>query len=242
MTSSGIPVPAALVLAARDLARPAILWHAIWPAIVSLAAWAGIAAAVWRPLGDRLLAAMPGWSWLDWAGPWLVNGALVVALAPLVYFTAVLLVATVSLPRMMALVALGQYPDVTRQSTAAAAFWGSLANTLAAGAIFVAGWLLTLPLLLIPGVLLVLPPFWGAWVNQRTFRFDAVAEHATPAERRRLVARDRSRYWLAGLACALAAHIPILNLLVPAYTALVFVHLGLGGLRALRREEGVPVS
>ncbi|MBL8485732.1 MAG: EI24 domain-containing protein [Rhodocyclaceae bacterium] len=241
MTSSGIPVPAALVLAARDLSRPAILWHAIWPAIVALAVWAGIAAAVWRPLGDRLLAVLPGWSWLDWAGPWLVNAGLVFAFAPLVYVTAVLLVATVSLPRMMNLVAIGQYPDVSRQSSAAAALWGSLANTLAAGAIFVAGWLVTLPLLLVPGALLVLPPFWAAWFNQRTFRFDAVAEHATAGERRRLVARDRSRYWLAGIACALAAHVPILNLLVPAYTALVFVHLGLGGLRALRREEGIAL-
>ena len=120
-------------------------------------------------------------------------------------------------------------------------FWGSLGNTLGVGAIFVLGCLVTLPLLLIPGVLLVLPLVWASWLNQRTFRFDALAEHATRAEMRRLVAENRSSFYFAGVGTAAAAHLPLVNLLVPAFTALVFVHLGLRTLRRQRHEGGVEL-
>ena len=40
---------------------------------------------------------------------------------------------------------------------------------------------------------------------------------------------------------AAAAHLPLVNLLVPAFTALVFVHLGLAGLRRLRLEQGIQL-
>jgi uncharacterized protein involved in cysteine biosynthesis len=96
-----------------------------------------------------------------------------------------------------------------------------------------------LPLLLIPGALLVLPLLWGTWLNQRTFRFDALAEHATRAEMQRLIAENRSRFYLAGLGTAAAAQLPLLNLLAPAFAALVFVHLGLAALRRQRQQGGV---
>ena len=44
---------------------------------------------------------------------------------------------------------------------------------------------------------------------------------------------------MAGLATAAAAYVPLLNLLAPAFAALVFVHLGLAALRRRRQEGGV---
>ena len=114
-------------------------------------------------------------------------------------------------------------------------------HTLAAGAIFFVGSLAMLPLLLIPGMLLVLPLVWAAWLNQRTFRFDALAEHATAAELKRVVGDNRRALWLAGLVTAGAAHLPLVNLLAPAFTALVFVHLGLAALRRLGQQEGIEL-
>jgi uncharacterized protein involved in cysteine biosynthesis len=164
---------------------------------------------------------------------------LLAALAALVYLTAILLVAVFALPRLVDLVAARDYPDLGRHGENV--FWGSLANTLAVGAIFVVGSLGTLPLLLIPGVLLVLPLFWSSWLNQRTFRFDALAEHATRSEMRRLVAENRRRFYIAGLGTAALAYVPLVNLLVPAFTALVFVHLGLAALRRQRQEGGIEL-
>lgn len=230
----------ACILASRDLLRPGMLRQALWPPLASLIVWALVARAVWAPARERLQAALPDWSWLTtgWLADWLANIVLLMAFAPLAYFTTLVLLAAFALPRMMNIVADSDYPDLLRQGRGA--LWGSIANTLIAGLIFVVGWLLTLPFILIPGVLLVMPFLWLAWINQRTFRFDALAEHATPAERAAVVREGRGPLYLAGGLSALAAHIPILNFLAPAWTALLFVHVCLMRLR-LQRQEGTVV-
>jgi hypothetical protein len=230
-----------LLRAGRDLLRSDILFHALWPPVLAFLLWSVVAWFAWQPTAAWIAAELPDWSWLNWLGPSLSHAVVFMIFAPLVYFTALLLVAVFALPRMMTLIAARDYPDVSRQGSVTAAFWGSIANTVAAGAIFVAGWLVTLPLLLIPGAILVLPLFWAAWLNQRAFRFDALAEHALPEERAALVRRERGSLYLGGLVGALVAHVPVLNLLALAYTAVLFVHLCLGALRTLRAERGVSV-
>jgi uncharacterized protein involved in cysteine biosynthesis len=226
--------------ATRDLGRRGILWQALWPPLLAFALWSGVAVWAWQPASAWIVAELPDWSWLAWAGAWIAHIALFLVFAPLIYGTTLLLLATFALPRMMLIVAAHDYADVVRQGPGGSgAVWASLGNTLAAGLVFVLGWLLTLPLLLIPGALLVLPLAWTAWLNQRSFRFDALVEHATPAERRRIVAEHRGELTMAGIATAAAMHVPFVNLLVPAWTGLVFVHLCLGRLRDLRRTEGM---
>lgn len=227
--------------AARDLARPAILFEALWPPLIAFLVWSAIAWFVWQPATQWIAAELPDWQWLAWLGPWLAHAAVFMIFAPLVYFTALFLTGVVALPRMMATIAARDFPDVSRQGTASAAFWGSVANTLVAGMIYVVGWLVTLPLLLIPGMVLVLPLFWSAWLNQRAFRFDALAEHARVDERQKIVSRMRPSLYLAGLIGALVAHIPVLNLFALAFTALLFVRLCLGALRNLREREGITL-
>lgn len=229
----------ACFLASRDLLRPGMLFQALWPPIVSLFVWALVARAVWTPARERLQAAFPDWSWLTqgWLADWLANIVLLMGFAPLVYFTTLMLLAAFALPRMMNIVADSDYPDIVRQGRGA--LWGSIMNTLVAGSLFVVGWLLTLPFILIPGVLLIMPFLWLAWINQRTFRFDALAEHATPPERARIVREARTPLYMAGGVSALLAHVPIVNFLAPAWTALLFVHLCLMRLRLERREGTV---
>lgn len=232
---------AVILRAARDLFRLDILLQALWPPTVAFLLWSVIAWFAWQPAAAWVVANLPDWSWLNWLGPWLAHVVVFFVFAPLVYLTALLLVAVFALPRMMTIIAFRDYPDVSRQGSVAVALWGSLANTLAAGVIFVIGWLVTLPLLLVPGGLLVLPLFWAAWLNQRAFRFDALAEHALPDERAAIVKRERAGLYLGGLVGALLAYVPVLNLLALPYTAILFVHLCLGALRDLRKEKGIKV-
>ena len=236
-----IEVLAAFSKSLRDLSRADVLWQALWPPLLALVFWTAVAVAVWAH-GVALMANIVPelrWSGWEWVAHWAAVILLLAAFAALIYFTAIFLVAVFALPRLVNLIAASHYPDLGRHGENV--FWGSLGNTLGAGAIFVAGSLAMLPLLLIPGVLLVLPLLWASWLNQRTFRFDALAEHATRAEMRRLVAENRSRFYFAGVGTAAAAHLPLVNLLVPAFTALVFVHLGLAALRRQRRQEGVEL-
>lgn len=230
-----------ILRAGRDLLRPAILLQALWPPLVAFLVWSIVAWFGWQPLAEAVAAHFPAWSWLNWLGPWLAHVVVFFVFAPLVYFTVLLLVAVFALPRMMAIIAARDYPDVSRQGSAGAMLWGSLANTLVAGCLFVAGWLATLPLLLIPGGVLVLPLFWATWLNQRAFRFDALAEHASPRERAEVVRREKASLTLGGLVGALFATVPVLHLLALPYTAILFVHLCLDALRTLRREKGVTL-
>lgn len=234
-------VLAAFTRSLRDLTRPEVLWQALWPPLLALVLWIAVGVAVWThgvALMQRIVPGLP-WTGWEWVAQWAAIFLLLAAFAALVYFTAIVLVAVFALPRLVSLVAARDYPELGRHGENV--FWGSLGNTLGAGAIFVIGFLLMLPLLLVPGALLVLPLLWGAWLNQRTFRFDALAEHATRAEMQRLLRANRSRFYTAGLGTAAAAHIPLLNLLAPALTALVFVHLGLAALRRQRQEGGVEL-
>lgn len=230
-----------LVRAARDLGRPAILFQVVWPPLAAFALWSVVAWFAWLPAADWIVTQLPDWSWLDWFGPWLAHVVVFLVFAPLIYVTALLFIAAFALPRMMAIVAARDYPDVSRQGSPQAALWGSLWNTLAAGAIFLIGWLVSLPLLLIPGALFVLPLLWSAWLNQRAFRFDALAEHALPLEREAIFQRERGNLFAAGLVSALAGYVPVFHLLAPGFAALLFVHLCLAALRELRNEKGITL-
>ncbi|MFZ5498458.1 MAG: EI24 domain-containing protein [Pseudomonadota bacterium] len=227
--------------AGRDLARPELLFQALWPPLAAFLLWSVIAWFAWMPLAQTIVTELPDWQWLNWLGPWLAHVAVFFVFAPLIYFTTLMFVAMFALPRMMAIIAARDYPDLSRQGSAAAAFWGSLGNTFVAGLIFVMGWLVTLPLLFVPGGLFVLPLFWSAWLNQRAFRFDALAEHARPKERAAIVRRERPTLYLGGFTGALLAYVPVANFFALPYTAILFVHLCLTALRELRQENGIPL-
>ncbi|NJD35343.1 MAG: hypothetical protein FIA96_11020 [Betaproteobacteria bacterium] len=236
-----LEIVAAFNKSLRDLTRAEILWHSLWPPLAALLLWLVVGVAVWNhgvALMERVLPQLP-WSGWEWVAQWAAVFLLLAVIASLMYITAILLVAVFALPRLINLVAAHDYPDLGRHGENV--FWGSLGNTLSAGAIFIVGSLAMLPLLLIPGALLVLPLLLGGWLNQRTFRFDALAEHATRAELGDLIADNRSCFYIAGLGTAAVAHVPVLNLLAPAFAALVFVHLGLRALRRKRNEGGVEL-
>jgi uncharacterized protein involved in cysteine biosynthesis len=225
--------------ATRDLVKPGILWHAIWPVPASIALWWLIGSAVWTPLTAWLAALVPHWSWVSPdVYDWLAGAVLLAAFVVLAYLSVLLLLAAIALPRMMAIVAARDYADLARNGgSAVGVIAGSIVNTLKIAAIFIGGGLLSLPLLFIPGAFIALPLAWLAWINQRSFRFDALADHATPAERNTLVRNNRPLLYFAGALSALVTSIPLVNLLAPAWTALLFIHLCLA---RLQQQRGQP--
>jgi uncharacterized protein involved in cysteine biosynthesis len=232
---------AAFSRAARDMTRAGVLWHALWPMLIAALLWAVVGVVVWADgiaAMDRLLPNLP-WSGWEIFTRWAAVFLLLAGFATLTYVTALMLVAVVALPLLINRIAARDYPELVRHGENV--FLGSLGNTLAAGLVFIIGGLASLPLLLIPGVILVLPLAWAAWLNQRTFRFDALAEHATRDELKQLVHEQRGHFLGAGIGTALVAHIPLLQLLAPTFTAVVFVHLGLGALRRLRSQQGIQL-
>ena len=106
---------------------------------------------------------------------------------------------------------------------------------------FAAGWLLTLPLWLVPPMALILPVFWWAFAFSRMMRVDAIVEHASPAERRLLIQRHNGGFWVIGLICSLLNLLPPAWIILPVFSALVNAHYGLEALKRLREERVIDV-
>ena len=111
---------------------------------------------------------------------------------------------------------------------------GNVLNTLVAVGGFIAIWVVTLPLWLV-GVGIVIPFIAAAYLNQRMFRYDALAEHASPEELQTLFSKYQSSWWGLGLITGLLQIVPLLNLFAPVLTALAFIHFGLERLSRLRQ-------
>ena len=139
----------------------------------------------------------------------------------------------VIMPLMLKHLSATEYRDVAamgRDSFVAAAM-----NSVLASLIFVVGWVVTIPLWLIPGFSLLIPLLLMGWLNRRTFAYDALSMHATEGEWQDIRQRQKAPLFMLGLTMALLAHVPVIGLLVPALAALSFVHYGL---EALRRSRG----
>jgi hypothetical protein len=228
----------ALMRSLGSLRSPVVWVYLLAPAAVSFFLWMGL--AIWGvgAIVDWLLANPPmtllaswGLIWLAHVLAWMGGWMAVFAAA---YLTTALLAAILVLPLMLRHLARGEYADVAPMGTDSVT--ASTVNSLWAAVLFIAAWLLTLPLWLIPGLALLVPLLLMAWFNRRTFAYDALAQHATAAEWARLRQSEGRALFLLGLVMAVLAHVPFLGLLVPALAALSYVHLGLEGLRRLRGE------
>ena len=94
----------------------------------------------------------------------------------------------------------------------------------------------SIPLWLFPPLWPIIPLVILGWVNQRLLRYDALAEHADPAEMRRLFSEHRGALYLMGFLLALIAYVPLLGFFAPVVFGLAFIHHLLGALAAYRAD------
>lgn len=210
------------------------------PAVVSLVLWIvlalrGLSVMVEWLLGHQPMTLLIGWG-IAWLATLLAYMGAWMAIFACAYLTASLLAAIVIMPLLLKHLAETDYRDVAPMGKDS--FVAAAVNSVGASILFVIGWLLTLPLWIIPGLSLVLPLLLMAWYNRRTFAYDALSMHATADEWEQLRPQTKGPMFMLGLTMALLAHVPLLGLLVPALAALSFIHYGL---EALRRSRGGAV-
>lgn len=231
-----IDILTALARGLRNLQEGGIWLRLVGPAVAALLVWGGLAFFALDRIVAELLQLPPlswvtGWGalWLAkvlaWVGGWM-------AIFALAYLTAMLLAAIFIVPLLVDEIGARQYPDVARMGEDS--LLASTTNSVLAALGFLIGWLGTMPLWLIPGAALVLPIYWLAWLNRRTFAYDALAVHATKGEWKTLFERHRGPLLMLGVILGLLGHVPFIGLLVPSFAALTYVHYGL---EALRRER-----
>jgi CysZ protein len=234
----------ALGRALASLARPKMLALSLWPMVLALLFWGGLAAFFWSDWVAYATAALtetPVEDWLTrWEMQWLA-GYLAVALILLILFplaltTALVIAAVFMMPVVVGFVAGRHYPALERRK--GGTFLGSLGNALMSVAVFIVLWLLTLPFYLFGPLAVVVPVALSAYLNQRLFRYDALAEHASPEEMTAVIERSSGRLYLLGGVVGLTHFVPLLNLFAPIYTGLAFAHFCLEELARIRRQRG----
>lgn len=232
----------ALARALRDLFSLRVLWVVVWPMLAAALLWLALGITFWGTFSGWIaqgLDAIGIQAWLAELEPvWIAHGIqLIVHLilfVPLVLLTALVVTALFAMPALVRMVAERDYPRLERRK--GGGLVGSVWNAVVGLVLFVGLWIVTLPLWLI-GVGVIVPFVAAAYLNQRLFRYDAVAEHANADEMGALFRRERAGWWGLGLLTGLVQFVPLLNLFAAVLAALAFIHFGLARLDAQRGAQ-----
>ena len=233
----------ALIKAFASLLHPRMLLLMLWPVLIALALWLGLAFAFWSQAAAWLQlqfdqSAAIGWAISVWplalVATYLSWILLALLFIPLVLITAVLIIGLFAMPAMVSLVAERAYPGLSRRQ--GGTFAGSLWNGVMALVWLALLVLLSLPLWFFPLFWPVLPIVLFGYLNQRVFRYDALYEHASDWEMETLIRRHRRELFLLGVVVALFGLIPLLGFLAPVYGGLAFIHYCRARLAQLREE------
>ena len=208
-------------------------------------------------------------SWLQWLWGWMgastasasvVAAAVMVVLmvSPVMVMLALAVVSVVMTPKMVELVAVRRFEHLQRKH--GAGWVSSVLWALGATVVALVALLLSMPLWLLPPLVLVLPPLIWGWLTYRLMTFDALAEHASKAERQAILQTHRYRLILMGVVCGYIGAAPSMVwasgvvfaaafwLLIPlavwiyalvlAFSSLWFAHYALAALYSLRAVQG----
>lgn len=259
--------------AAAYCLHPRVIWLSLLPLLLT-----GLLAGLlgWFFWEDALLAVrarLDGWSLTASALAWLeavgaadlrnvIAPLIVVVLAvPLLVIFSLLVVALMMMPRLVDLVAQRRFALLERRHGEPA--WRAVLWSLGATLTALLALVVSMPLWLVPPLVLLLPPLIWGWLSYRVMSFDALAEHASRDERLQLMREHRLPLMGIGvvtgylgaapalvwaLSAALLVFAPLLIVvsvwlytLVFAFSALWFSHYCLAALEALR-ERGLPAA
>jgi hypothetical protein len=231
-----------LFYGAANVLHPRMLWLMLWPMLVAVGFWGIVGLFLWTHLALRIslwlqqgLDYALAWAHVDFGSAALVaaNVLLFLGFVPLVYLTALFILSVFGMQQMVNYVA-RSFPELERRKG------GSMAGSVWNGFVALFGLLvfgaLSLPLWFFPPLWPLIPLVIRAWVNQRLLRYDALAEHADPAEMRHAFRENRGALYLMGFLLALIAYVPILGFFAPVVFGLAFIHYLLGALAAYRAD------
>ncbi len=255
--------------AAAYCLHPRVILLSLLPLVLMAGLALGLGYFFWETAIDAVRASFDAWAilrtmigWLEGVG--LANLKTVLAPLVVVFLTtpvivvlSLLLVAASMTPAMLTLVANRRFPLLERRhggsffGSAFGALWATLAALLAL--------LVSIPLWFVPPLVLIVPPLVWGWLTYRVMTYDVLAEHASPDERRALVARHRasllgmgvltgylgaapSLVWASGAIAIVFAPVLVpvaiwIYTLVFAFSALWYAHFALAALQALRRAH-----
>nr|WP_316639933.1 EI24 domain-containing protein [uncultured Roseateles sp.] len=251
--------------------HPKVILLSLLPLLIAAGLSGGLAYFYWEAAVDGLRTTLDSWLIIDSLLRWLgsIGGEgfrsvlvpiIIIALAvPVIVVVSLVLVALLMTPALVTLVASRRFPQLERRK--GAAFWQSVLWSLGCTAAALIALVLSVPLWLIPPLVMILPPLIWGWLSFRVFAFDVLAEHASATERRQLMREHRAPMLLMGVICGYLGAAPSLvwafgviavvlwpllvvvtvwiYTLVFAFASLWFAHYALAALERLRQLESV---
>ena len=255
--------------AAMYCLHPRVIALSVLPLVIMAAISLGLGYFYWEAAIAMVRSNLESFAMLDTMVRWLEGlglSNLRVVLAPvLLLFLAIPVIVIVSLlfvaifmtPAMVALVGERRFPALERKkggSLLASVVWSLGSTVLAAIAL-----VLSIPLWLVPPLILILPPLIWGWLTYRVMAYDALSDHASSEERRLIFKEHRgsllgigivsgylgaapSVIWASGaMFVALApVLVPVaiwMYTLVFAFSSLWFSHYTLHALEQLRKKN-----
>ena len=184
--------------------------------------------------------------------------ALLLALAiPVIVIASLLFVAVFMTPAMVSLVAERRFPSLERKK--GGSMWTSIFWSLGSTVVAAIALLISIPLWLIPPLILILPPLIWGWLTYRVMSYDALVDHASADERKQIFKDNRmsllaigvlsgylgaapSLIWASGAMFVAMAPILVplaiwIYTLVFAFSSLWFSHFTLTALEQLRKQK-----
>lgn len=249
--------------------HPRVIALSVLPVVIMGVASLGLGYFFWDSALGVVRRSLEGYALLASMIRWLGSfglGQLDLVLAPmLLLFLAIPVIVVLSLlcvalfmtPAMVTMVASRRFAQLERKK--GGSFLSGLAWSLGATVLAVVALVVTLPLWLIPPLMLILPPLIWGWLTYRVLSYDALAEHASREERRQILCENRwhllgmgvvsgylgaapSLLWASG-----AMFVVMIPVLVPvmiwiytllfAFSSLWFVHYTLAALEQLRKQK-----
>ncbi|PTT88207.1 hypothetical protein DBR42_10230, partial [Pelomonas sp. HMWF004] len=261
--------------AAAYCLHPRVIALSLLPLLIAGGLVFGFMLVFWEDAIATVRATLENWrlvesllQWLDTMGMQSFRSVLAIlvvlaGLLPVVILLSLLLVALLMTPAIVSLVAERRFPLLEKKQ--GGTLLQSVAASLGATLLALVLILLSMPLWLIPPLVMVLPPLIWGWLTYRVFGFDVLAEHASADERRALLREHRLPMLAIGVLCGYLGAVPSLiwavsgvaavmlapfvvllaiwlYTLVFAFSTAWFTHYALAALQQRRAAAPVAVS
>jgi Etoposide-induced protein 2.4 (EI24) len=195
-----------------------MMFLSLAPLLLSLLLWGGLLWAYGPALFDWLGAVFREYGWFQSSGSVLSSLGLgvlkvvvvplmaILLLLPLMIASALLFMGVFAMPAIERYVGRRQFPTLEQKE--GGSFAGSVWMNLTSVLVFALLWLCTVPLYAIPPLaVLVQAALWG-WVSSRVMSYDALAAHASAAERKTLMQARRWPLLAIGMASGVLGALP----------------------------------
>jgi CysZ protein len=229
---------------------PRIMVRLLIPGTVSILLWIFLAYQFWSQwvhgLSD-LIVPMSIVAWLAAAfsffvivdplsvGFFISKLLIIFGLLPMMFLTAMAMTSWLLMPLLIGRIQKNHFPNLEKKKGGSVV--GSIFNSLKATSLYLCFFILTIPLLIIPGMQILLPLILNSYLTKKVFSYDILQDFASTEERQRLLSEKKTDLQVLGVVTSFLFYLPMINFIAPAIAMLAFIFYLLEALEEMRNVK-----